>query len=87
MVMIQNLGARGLRQGPWCAHCSIPMARNRQIPDKESPKNNFHFWRSDLGEIWPVRLSKTAGITGYSVVDSTLREDFVIEEWSKMARR
>ena len=47
---------------------------------RSRPKITSLFWRSDLGEIWSVRLSKTAGITGYF-------EDFVIEERSKMARR
>ncbi len=44
------------------------------------PKITSDFWRSDLGEIYVVRLSKTGGITGYF-------KDFVIEERSKMAQR
>ncbi len=30
----------------------------RQRVAKESLKNNFHFWRSDLGELWLVRMKK-----------------------------
>ena len=26
------------------------------------PKNNFRLTRPDLGQIWPIRLNKTAGI-------------------------
>ncbi len=28
-------------------------------------KINWHFWRSGLGQIWSMRLSKTGGIASY----------------------
>ncbi len=47
---------------------------------KGSRKNNFPFSRPDLGQIWSIRLSETAGVAGYV-------EDFAIEDRPKMARR
>jgi len=41
-------------------------------------KITWQIWRSDLGQIWPIRLSKTTGIAGYFA-------DFANEYWSKMA--
>ncbi len=54
---------------------------------RSRPKTTSTFGAQICGWIWFVRLSKAAGITGYFVVDSTLREDFVIEEQPKTTRR
>ncbi len=54
--------------------------RTSYLDLRSRQKTTSDFWRSDLGEICVIRLSKTGGITGYF-------EDFVIEERSKMAQR
>jgi len=54
------------------------MSDNKMQTLKVHAKINLHFRRTDLGQVWLIRLSEPAGIASYF-------EEFAIEDRPKMA--